>query len=867
MLDQTKAQAGDQPASRHKGFAGALTRAEARLGLNRRWTPRIIILSGLVLAVLCDAFVAHMLSVNYRETYRTIKAANGDLARALEEYMLRNIQGVDVLLSGTINNLAKNPALLTAGNPALIDELKQRVAPYPIANAIVVLDADGKLLGDSLGNGGPGREQNFADRTYYKAQRDDPGRGLFIDVPVFSRVRNSLVLVVSRAFLTPEGRFGGIVFVPIDYENLRQFFLSLNVGQRGTVTLYRDDGTILLRTPNADEFAGRDVRSNRLFTYYLPQAPSGSFEGSGMTDGTSRSISYRRVAGMPLVVTIARDPVEFLAGWKNNALYYSVIAAGLNLLIAGFGFGLARQWRLRATSEQALRDNLEQHQLVTENVPALIVHVLEDGRIRYANRVARDWYAAPSTDAICGRKIEDFIDPSHLDEARAKIEAALAGRTTGGEEKTTFPDGRERWCETIRVPDCRQDGKVRGYFVLSVDITERKRIEDELRQAQKMEAIGQLAGGIAHDSNNMLAATLGNLDLLLDTLPPAEVSARSLAERAAEAAERVADLNRRLLAFARKQTLRPQVTDVNQLVCAMTTILQRTLGETIEIEVAQDPMLWQCLIDPTQLQNALLNLALNARDAMAGQGRLTITTANAVLDQPLDDGDERIGPGEYVTIAVADRGAGMSPEIARRAFEPFFTTKEFGKGSGLGLSMVYGFARQSGGTAVIASQVGQGTQVTLYLPSAGPGASGEARAGTTRLPRPDRAERILVVEDNPLVGAMASTMLSSMGYSPVVVVNAAAAIAELERPEPVALLLTDIVLPDGVTGIDLARQVRHRWPELPIVFMSGFADPSLVPEDFRATTKLLAKPFRLGQLSEAIVSSLAGRPAAGRTAT
>jgi PAS domain S-box-containing protein len=826
--------------------------------MDRRWTPRIIVLSGLVLAILCDAFVAHMLSVNYRETYRTTEAANGDLARALEEYMLRNVQAVEVLLSTTIDNLAQNPSLLTAGNPALINELRHRAAPYPVANAIVVLDAEGNLIGDSLGNGGPGREKNFADRAYYKVQRDDPGRGLFIDVPVPSRVRNSLVIAVSRAFLTPDGHFGGVVFVPLDYENLRQFFLSLNVGQRGTVTLYRDDGTILLRTPNADAFAGRDVRSNRLFTRYLPQAPSGSFEGSGLTDGTSRSVSYRRVAGTPLVVSVARDPVEFLAGWKNNALYYSVIAAGLNLLIAGFGLGLSRQWRLRATSEQALRDNLEQHQLVTENVPALIVQVGADGRIRYANRVALEWYAQPSAEAIRGRKIDDFIDPLQVGEARLKIEAVLAGRTTAGEEKATFPDGRERWCETIRVPDCGQDGRVRGYFVLSVDITERKRFEDELRQAQKMEAIGQLAGGIAHDSNNMLAATLGNLDLLLDALPPAEVSRRSLAELAIEAAERVADLNRRLLAFARKQTLRPQITDVNQLVNGMTTILQRTLGETVEIEVAQDPTLWRCLIDPTQLENALLNLAINARDAMAGCGRITITTANAVLDQPLDDGDERIVPGDYVTITVRDMGAGMPPEIVRRAFEPFFTTKEVGEGSGLGLSMVYGFARQSGGTAVISSRVAHGTRVTLYLPSAGPAATEPPRPEPARLPPQQSGERILVVEDNPLVGAMASTMLSSMGYSPVVVINAAAAIAELERSGPILLLLTDVLLPGGMTGFDLAREVRRRWPDMPILFMSGFADASLVPDDFPANTKLLTKPFRLGQLSEAIVFALSG---------
>jgi CheY-like chemotaxis protein len=200
----------------------------------------------------------------------------------------------------------------------------------------------------------------------------------------------------------------------------------------------------------------------------------------------------------------------------------------------------------------------------------------------------------------------------------------------------------------------------------------------------------------------------------------------------------------------------------------------------------------------------------------------------------------------------------MPPEIARRVFEPFFTTKEVGKGSGLGLSMVYGFARQSGGTVLISSKVAEGTSVTLYLPSAGPAATSQPRLEATPPPRRRTGERILVVEDNPLVGRMASSMLSSMGYSPVVVVDASAAITEMERPDPIALLLTDVLLPGGLTGFDLARQARRKWPDLPILFMSGFADPSLVPDDFRTNTKLLMKPFRLEQLSDAIVFALAG---------
>jgi PAS domain S-box-containing protein len=856
MLDHANAITDEADYARYINVVRSLAASNQASWRSKRWTRHLIILSGLVLAMLCDAFVAQVLYANYHEAYRAADVADADLARALEEYTLRNMQGVDLLLRTAIDDFRNDPSLLSAGNPALIDELKRRVAPYPAVAAIVVLDAAGNLLADSRGNGVPGREFNFADRSYYQVQRDNPDRGLFIDVPVRARTgAGRLFIAVSRALRAADGRFAGIVFSALDYEGLRQFVLSLNVGIHGAVTLFRDDGRLLLREPIGEELAGQDFSEIPLFREHLQRAPSGDFDGGGFLDAMPRRVSYRRVANMPLVVTIARAPVEFLAGWKNNTLYYTSGAAVLNLLIVGFGFGLARQWRLREASEAVLRENLEQHRLVTENVPALIVHVGADRRVRYANRVALQWYAQPSA-AEAPRRIEDLVDPGRLSELRPKIEAVLTGRMIRGEEKALFPDGQERWCDTTRVPDIGHDGVVRGYFLLSIDITERKRIEDELRQAQKIEAVGQLAGGIAHDSNNMLAATVGNLDILLEALPPGDVKCRALTERAIEAAERVADLNRRLLAFARKQTLRPQITDVNQLVSGMTAILRRTLGEEIEIELRQSDEPCSCLIDPAQLQNALLNLALNARDAMAGRGRLTIMTKRATLDRSAEEGAESVVPGDYVAIAVSDLGAGMPLEIARRAFEPFFTTKEVGKGSGLGLSMVYGFARQSGGTVRISSKVAQGTTVTLYLPSAAPAEDRHGRADNIEPSRRGAGERILVVEDNPLVGRMASNMLSSMGYHPIVVTDASSATAEIERADHVALLLTDVILPGGTTGFDLARQARRTRPNLPVLFISGFADPSLVPDDFRAGTILLTKPFRGTQLSDAVAAAL-----------
>jgi PAS domain S-box-containing protein len=856
MLDQTKATVDHRRGPRQRGIIGALTTAELGSGMDRRWTPRIIVLSGLVLAILCDAFVAQILSVNYWETYRATEAANGDLARALEEYMLRNMQGVDLLLSTTIEALEQKPSLLSAGNPALINELKRRVAPYPTAKSIVVLDADGNMLGDALGNEASGRPANFADRAYYKVQRDDPGRGLFIDVPLTSRVPpKGRFIAVSRALLAADRSFGGIVFVALDYHILQQFFLSLDVGQRGTVTLYRDDGKILLRAPNADEFAGRDVRSTLLFTRYLPQAPSGSFKGRGILDGTSRSISYRRVAGMSLVVSVARDPVEFLAGWKNNALYYSLIAAGLNLLIVGFGLGLARQWRLRAKSEQALRDNLEQHQLVTENVPALIVHVGADGHIRYANRVALEWYALPSAEAIGSRKIDDFIDPLRLGEARLKIEAALAGRTTRGEEKAAFPDGCERWCETIRVPDCGHDGTVRGYFVLSVDITERKRIEDELHQARKMEAIGQLTGGVAHDFNNILTVITGTIEILGDAVKDRPHLAQ-IANMISAAAARGADLTKHLLAFSRRQPLQPRSTDVNALLIDAARLLRPTLGEDIEIESMLAHDLAPALIDPSQLSTAILNLALNARDAMPSGGKLTLETRNVVLDEHYARHNIEVRPGYYVMIAVSDTGVGIPGKLLDKVFEPFFTTKDAGKGSGLGLSMVYGFVKQSDGHIKIYSEEGHGTSVKLYLPRAA-GAPEALTADTGISGSAQGDEFILLVEDDALVREYVMTQISRFGYHTQSASNAAEALAIIDRGERIDLLFTDVMLPGGMNGRQLATEAQKRRPGLKVLYTSGYTENVLVHHGrLDPGVLLLPKPYLSSDLARMLRTAL-----------
>ncbi|HEX8217232.1 MAG TPA: response regulator [Allosphingosinicella sp.] len=378
---------------------------------------------------------------------------------------------------------------------------------------------------------------------------------------------------------------------------------------------------------------------------------------------------------------------------------------------------------------------------------------------------------------------------------------------------------------------------------LTAEIAERERAETRLVQAQKMEAVGQLTGGIAHDFNNLLTAVIGSLDLLVRRTDDEKVL--RLARNALMAAERGASLTAQLLAFSRRQRLSPTPVDANEVVSGMADLLGRAIGTHISVEMRLDPSLWRALADPTQLEVMILNLAINARDAMPGGGRLRIETQN-VLERPSSLAPE-LSPGEYVAISVADSGTGMAPEIAARAFEPFFTTKSAGKGTGLGLSQLYGFARQSGGTARIESEPGVGTTVTIYLPRT----SDEAPAAALTLSEKRAGARVsvLLVDDDDGVRRVAAQIVEELGYRVVTAAGAREALRLLESDMP-DLLITDIVMPD-TTGVDLAREVRVRWPKLPILFASGYADVQTFGDELADET-VLKKPFRIAEVAARI---------------
>ena len=385
---------------------------------------------------------------------------------------------------------------------------------------------------------------------------------------------------------------------------------------------------------------------------------------------------------------------------------------------------------------------------------------------------------------------------------------------------------------------------------LTAEIAERERAEARLLQAQKMEAIGQLTGGIAHDFNNLLTAVIGSLDLLLRRTTD-EKQAR-LARNALQAAERGANLTAQMLAFSRRQQLSPAPLEINEIISTMTDLLARSLGPRINLQTQLEPQLWAAMADRTQLEMMILNLAINARDAMPSGGSLRITTAN--LPAPPADLKTDLSLGEYVGISVHDTGVGMSASVMAKAFEPFFTTKEPGKGTGLGLSQLYGFARQSGGTATIESREGVGTTVTIYLPRTIARPASEAKGSEEE--RRHKGARIVLVDDDDDVRTAAAAMIEELGYSVRAFARGAEALESLSR-EPFDLLITDVVMP-GMNGFEVAKRARELGMG-PVLLATGYVDVSEFGEQLDSAW-VIRKPFRMAELASRIRSALSSEP-------
>jgi PAS domain S-box-containing protein len=503
----------------------------------------------------------------------------------------------------------------------------------------------------------------------------------------------------------------------------------------------------------------------------------------------------------------------------------------------------------------------EQLKLRNQAIEALDIAVVVMDASR-PNRPVED--ANPAYERITGYKVQeaygkslDLIEGRDTDAAVvAELRAAIDELTpAAGLLQCYRKDGTPFWNDVIVSPVRNSRDVVSHLVVVMRDMSERKTLERQFAQAQKMEAVGQLTGGVAHDFNNLLTIILGNLDLLQGEAP-LDSRGREMLDQAIRASLRGAELTRQLLAFSRRQSLESKVISLKELIRGTIDLLRRTLGEQIEVETSLPDDLWPALADPAQVESALANLAINARDAMALGGRLTIEAANQHLDMHYAAQNSEVEPGDYVMLAVSDTGSGIPPEIIERVVEPFFTTKEDGKGTGLGLSMVYGFAKQSGGHFKIYSEVGHGTTVRLYLPRA----RGDAAADTPPLGgilKEPGSATILVVEDNADVRQVAATTLASFGHQVLEAPDAKAALEILKQDRRIDLLFTDVVMPGGMSGLELAERARELRSGIKILLTSGFAKAAMgnAAQSY-AAGQLLSKPYRTQDLARAIRETL-----------
>jgi signal transduction histidine kinase/ActR/RegA family two-component response regulator len=562
----------------------------------------------------------------------------------------------------------------------------------------------------------------------------------------------------------------------------------------------------------------------------------------------------------------------FVGGYDATEAYRTLAALGeseerLRLLTA----------TLEARVEertQALKDSMDFTRLALSAVGGVGVWTFDVASDRFTcdANIAR-LYDIDPVEAAAGIARTRFLANVH-DDDRASLAVTMQGGLVNPgdlelEYRIVHRDGSVRWVLSRGHSYFDENGRPVRRTGVGVDMTRQREMEEQLRQAQKMEAVGQLTGGIAHDFNNLLQGITGSLEVVQRRIGRGQYdSLERFIDGATTAANRAAALTHRLLAFSRRQPLDPKPVHANNLVASMEELFRRTIGEQVELRLALATGLWTTRCDPNQLENAILNLVINARDAMPDGGVLTIETANAQIDDGFAARQHGVTPGAYVCLSVSDTGTGMSADTIAKAFEPFFTTKPIGQGTGLGLSMIYGFARQSEGHARIISELGQGTIFKLYLPRHGGEAEEDApAAGPGELPATDKGEVVLVVEDEGIVRSLIVEELAELGYDAVEAIDGPAGLAILQSDRRIDLLITDIGLP-GLNGRQLADAARERRPDLKILFMTGYAENAALASGFlEPGMAMITKPFAMAALATRIRAIIEGEREPGEAST
>jgi signal transduction histidine kinase len=805
------------------------------------------------------------------------------LAAAEQQQIMQGIRQVLIALSELPAIKAKD----AQGCDAYLAKVKRR---YPAFLIFAATDMNGEFFCDA---GSSHRSAAVAGRPYFASALKT---GTFtVGEFVVGRFSRRNIIPFALPFYGDDGRMGGVILAGLGLD-----WLADHIAQKGTpagsaLAITDRNGTYLARYPDNARFVGTKMPGDK----YQKMDERGAVDILDI-DGVARIEGY---SALPpdsggLVVSVGLNKARAFAEIRHRTqrdILVIILSAFLVLLLTSLGarrfirrplgelVDAANQWRLGEFSRRvnicqkseisrvadafntmAVALEHREHELYeakekAEDAAARITKIFEsttDGvfiidrtwRVSYLNERAR-MQVAEGRNVVGMDPSEAFLD-TNITEVFGRLRTVMSdGRPDSFE---TLCGRRDIWYALNAFPS-GQDLVV--YFR---DITEHKHAvearrlaEEQLHQSQKMEAVGQLTGGVAHDFNNLLTVISGNLELIADQ--PADIRrVRRLAAAALHAADRGAKLTAQLLAFSRRQRLHPKFVNANQVIREFQALIRQAVGEGCEVKLLTDESLWLCHVDPPLLQTALLNLALNGRDAMPDGGVLEIETRNIVLD---DAGVTGCSPGSYVRLSVTDSGCGMPPDVRDRIFEPFFTTKEVDKGTGLGLSMVYGFVHQSGGHIAVESAVGVGTTVSLYLPKATQAPDSEAEAVQSQAV-PGGSERLLVVEDDESLLQVTSELLSEFGYQVTAARNGAEAIQILESGQEFDLMFSDVLMAPGMTGVELAREARRLSKGIKVLLTSGYAENVLQRHGAADEFPIIDKPFRLADLAHRLRSVL-----------
>ncbi len=580
-----------------------------------------------------------------------------------------------------------------------------------------------------------------------------------------------------------------------------------------------------------------------------------------------------RGAGIPaLALRTAAETGRFMAeGWrvrKDGSRFWAAVVIDRifeNDKLIGFA-KITRDMTEARNAALAATESERRFRLLVESVTDYAIYMLSP------EGVVSNWNAGAarikgySAEEIVGQHFSRFYTPEDIERgAPARVlQTAREKGSFSAEGWRVRKDGSRFWASVVVDAIHDDEGQLIGFAKVTRDLTERRealleleRSREQLFQAQKMEAVGQLTGGLAHDFNNLLTGITGSLELMRTRLAQGRINELERYITAASgSASRAATLTHRLLAFSRRQTLEPKAVDANRVITGMEDLIRRTVGPAIKMETVLAVGLWPCFCDANYLENAILNLCINARDAMPDGGRLTLETANAWLDDTAAR-ERDMSAGQYVALCVSDNGVGMAPDVVARAFDPFFTTKPAGQGTGLGLSMIYGFAKQSGGQARIYSEVGSGTTVKIYLPRHLGAVTDEQvkRPDRPRLEASARGETVLVVDDEAVVRMLVTETLAELGYQALEAADAKAGLKILDSDTDIDLLITDVGLPGGMNGRQMADAARGKRPHLKVLFITGYAENAAVGSGhLEPGMHVLSKPFAMEQLAARIRS-------------